>query len=319
MRDGRLHRSTMSFNIQSSGSPVSHWLERDGVAISWREAGQGPALVLLHAFPLSAMMWNALVQHWKLAFRIIAPIARGFDGPSPLSSRPGHGYAGEEQFLPVLGAAQTEPSLRHYAEDVAAICTAGGIHSAIFTGCSMGGYVLLELLRRHPGLVRAAIFCDTRPEADTEESRAGRYDTNRWLEEAVEQSGAAAAGAALAERLLPRLLGATTRQQRPQIVQQVRTSIENAPVDAILCANAAMATRPDSRSLLPQIRVPALVIAGEEDAITPPRGATEFAGQIPGAALHIVPGAGHLLPLEAPVLFAQAVESWLRAHGLFPA
>lgn len=308
----------MGINITSATVPVTHWLERDGVAISWREAGQGPALVLLHAFPLSAAMWSAQVQRWRPAFRIICPVWRGFDGPSPLSVCPERGTAADEVTLPVLGAAQTDPSLTHYAEDVAAICSASGIESAIFAGCSMGGYVLFELLRRHRDLVRAAVFCDTRPEADSEEGRQARHETNRWLQQTVEQSGAATAGAALAERMLPRLLGAVTRQQRPPLVQQVRAWIEQAPPDAVTCANAAMAARPDSRDLLPGMNLPTLVIAGEEDVITPPPVTTEFAGQIPGASLRLVPGSGHLLPVEAPDAFAHEVESWLHAHGLFP-
>lgn len=309
----------MGINTTSATTSQTRWLEREGVALSWREAGKGPALVLLHAFPLSASMWSALVQRWKHAFRIICPVWRGFDGPSPLSCCPERHLTEDDAVLPVLGPAQSEPSLTQYADDVAAICAACGIESAIVAGCSMGGYVMFELLRRHPHLLRAAIFCDTRPEADSDEGRAGRHETNRWLQQTLEQSGAAAAGAALAERMLPRLLGATTRQQRPQVVQQVRTWIENAPVDAVVCANAAMAARPDSRSLLPQLQQPALVIAGEEDVITPPPVAAEFAGRIPGAALRIIPGAGHLLPVEAPDRFAHEVESWLRACGLFSA
>src|SRR5690348_14551464 len=101
----------MGINITSATVPVTHWLERDGVAISWREAGQGPALVLLHAFPLSAAMWGAQVQRWRHAFRIICPVWRGFDGPSPLSVFPEHGAAADQAALPVLGAAQTDPSL----------------------------------------------------------------------------------------------------------------------------------------------------------------------------------------------------------------
>lgn len=309
----------MGIDTTVAATPVAHWLEREGVAISWREAGQGPALVLLHAFPLSAAMWSAHLQCWRPAFRIICPVWRGFDGPSPLSSSPAHAVPADDGVLPVLGPAQTEPSLTHYADDVAAICAASGIQSAIFAGCSMGGYVLFELLRRHSGLVRAAVFCDTRPEADSEEGRAARSETNRWLQTTLEQSGAASAGAALAERMLPRLLGDTTRQQRPQLVRQVRTWIEQAPVDAVICANAAMAARPDSRSLLARFNRPALVIAGEEDVITPPQVATDFAALIPGATLRIVPGSGHLLPLEAPDRFASEVELWLRVHRLFPA
>jgi len=309
----------MSSESSLRTEPVTHWLEREGVAISWREIGQGPALVLLHAFPLHAAMWDSLVQHWKHRFRILSPVWRGFDGPSPLAIcvDPARRNENVSLRLPVLGPEGTAPSLTHFADDVAAICSVSGIQSAIFAGCSMGGYVLLELLRRRAELVRAAIFCDTRPEADSEEGRSARLETNRWLQETFNQSGQAAAGAALAERMLPRLLGATTREHRPNVVQRVRDWIRQAPVDAVVFANAAMAARPDSRSLLPGLRIPALVIAGEEDVIIPPQDTAAFADRIPGADLRMIAGSGHLLPVEVPESFARELQTWTQAHSLF--
>lgn len=299
---------------------VIHWVERDGVAVSWREAGRGPALILLHAFPLSASMWGALVQRWKRKFRILCPVWRGFDGPSPLSRCPDsvHGEESGDRRLPVLGDAGNEPSLTNYSEDVAAICSVAGIDSAIIAGCSMGGYVLFDLLRRHPALVRAAIFCDTRPGADSLDGRTARLETNQWLHATVEHAGLAAAGSALAERMLPRLLGASTREHRPEIVRQVRLWIEQAAAEAVIAANAAMAARPDSTALLPGLRIPTLVIAGKEDAIIPVEETTEFARRIPDAGLCLIPNAGHLLPVEAPAAFADALESWLQSQRLFP-
>ena len=89
-----------------------------------------------------------------------------------------------------------------------------GIESFAFCGLSLGGYVLFELLRRYPGRVRAAVFCNTKAVADSSEARRGRDE----MAALAEREGAAA----VAERLLPQVLAAATFAAQPEVVAHVR-------------------------------------------------------------------------------------------------
>ena len=110
--------------------------------------------------------------------------------------------------------------------------------------------------------------------------------------------------------LIPRLL-APASLARPELAAAVKGMAVRATDAGIIFAQQAMASRADSVSMLPDITIPTLVLVGEEDGLTPPTVAREMAARIPGAQIEILPGAGHLSPLEAPELFNQAVRRFL--------
>jgi pimeloyl-ACP methyl ester carboxylesterase len=89
--------------------------------------------------------------------------------------------------------------------------------------------------------------------------------------------------------------------------------------DAFLRQQAAILARPDSRDLLPGLRLPTLVAVGEADALTPPDRAAEIAGLIPGARLAIIPGCGHLPPMEDPGAVTALLREWLGPDPAAPA
>jgi pimeloyl-ACP methyl ester carboxylesterase len=190
-----------------------------------------------------------------------------------------------------------------YAEDLIALLDRLHIGRAVCCGLSMGGYVLFELLRRRPERVRALILCDTKSEADTPEGRRGRDE--------LVTLARSAGTAAVVDRLLPKLIGATTRRTAPELVEAVRARALRIPVAGIVGALVAMRDRPDSTSLLPTIDVPTLVIGGVEDEITPPAGLRALAARIPGASFVEVARAGHLAPLEQPDQVNARLEEFL--------
>lgn len=190
-----------------------------------------------------------------------------------------------------------------YADALAAVLDAAGVAGAVCCGLSMGGYVLFELLRRQPRRVLGLILCDTKAEPDTPEGRVGRDE----LATVAEREGAAA----VAERLLPRLLGPATRAQRPQIVETVRATASRLPVAAVVGALQAMRDRADSRPLLESIGVPTLVLGGSDDVITPPAGMRAMAQRIRGAKFVEIADAGHLAPLERPDVVNGAIAEFL--------
>jgi pimeloyl-ACP methyl ester carboxylesterase len=245
-----------------------------------------PAILFVHGFPLDHEQWRpqlARLTRW----RCIAPDLRGFTG----GAVPFGGY-----------------SMRVYADDLVGVLDAAGIDRAVWCGLSMGGYILFEVLRRHPERVRGVMLCDTKAEPDTADGKAGRDE----LVGVAERDGAAA----IADRLLPKLLGATTRAERPEVVATVRAMASRLRVPGLVGALQAMRDRPDSGPMLEKINVPALVLGGSEDEISPAAGMRAMAQGIRAARYVEVPGAGHLAPLERPDLVNEALEDFL-LHASF--
>ena len=255
--------------------------------IRWLEAGEGRPLVLVHAFPLSGAMWRPQLERPPRGWRLVAPDLRGF-------RRPG---------APDPGEPPERLAIDDYAADIEALVDALDGGGAVIGGLSMGGYVVLAMLRRARVRPAGLILADTRAEADSEEARARR----RRLQELVATEGAAA----VAREMLPALLGETTRRERPAIAAEVRALIEANPPAAIRAALAAMMDRPDSTGLLGRIDVPTLVVVGAEDTTTPRGTAERLHRAIAGSRLAVVEGAGHLSNLENPHAFGVALEAFL--------
>ena len=167
----------------------------------------------------------------------------------------------------------------------------------------MGGYVTFALFRHAPRYFRGIVLADTRPQADTPEAIEGR----KRLLAVVRQKGAAA----VADEMLPKLLGETTRRERPDIVAHVGDLIRSNPADAIAGAISALMSRPDSTSILSTIHCPTLILVGEEDTLTPPPLSRDMQRAIGGAELVAVPAAGHLSSIEQPEAFNAALAQFL--------
>jgi len=167
----------------------------------------------------------------------------------------------------------------------------------------MGGYIVFELLRRYPDRVRAVVLCNTKAAADTAEARRGR--------DALAARAQNAGMAAVATELVDRVLAHVTLEQRPDVVREVTEMILRQPVPGIVGALRALRERPDSTPLLATIRIPVLVIAGDDDQIAPAAGMEEMARSIPGAQFVLIRDAGHLAPLEQPRAFNDALNEFL--------
>ncbi|WP_026424869.1 alpha/beta fold hydrolase [Actinokineospora inagensis] len=232
-------------------------------------------LVLFHAFPLDARMWDGVRAPLSEHVRLITPDQRGF-GRSPLGS--------------------AAPSLDVVAADAIALLDSLAVDRAVVGGCSMGGYVAMALLRHAPERVSGLLFVDTKAVADTAEAAAGRVAaaTRAETEGTVPW---------LAEPLLG-VLGTTA------VHGQVRSWVEDQPPASVAWTQRAMAARPDSRALLHSSTVDTLVVHGELDGLMPVALGRELA-DLTGGTLTVLPGVGHLPPVEAPEAFVEAVLPWL--------
>jgi pimeloyl-ACP methyl ester carboxylesterase len=249
------------------------------------EAGAGRPIVLLHAFPLNASMWAPQREQFAGSWRVLCPDQRGFGG-SPLPS-------------------DAAPSVDTLADDLAAVLDAKRIDVPIVLGgLSMGGYVAMAFWRRHRERVAALVLADTKATADTAAAAANR-------ERIAAAVIAAGSSAQLVDEMLPKLIGATSMQQRPLVQGRVKALIESAPPYAVAWAQRAMATRPDSLADLRTVDVPALVIVGAEDEVSLRSDAEAMADALPRSRLVIIPSAGHLSAMEAPEDFNSVLQAFL--------
>jgi 3-oxoadipate enol-lactonase len=254
--------------------------ESRGLRLSYKEAGEGEPLLLLHAFPLSGRMWDGQADH--LPGRCLIPDLSGFGASA---------------------AASDINQMSDFAQDAAALLDHLGIERTVLLGLSMGGYAALAFAEAFPGRLRGLVLADTRAGADAPEARERRLTIARDVLE--KGSGF------LPDALVPKLLGAGTQASNPGLVEQVRRWVAEAPPAGVAAAQRGMAERPDRSGVLPRIAVPTLVIVGEEDELTPPAESRSLAAAIPKADLTALPGAGHLSNLEQPEAFNRSVSGFL--------
>lgn len=245
--------------------------------------GDGRTLVLLHAFPLNADMWRPQLESPPDGWRVLAPDFAGFGGTD---DHEGEGVA-----------------LDDYARDVIAWLDRMDVGPVVAAGVSMGGYVALALARLAPQRLSGLVLADTKAPADSDEARAGRDRLRETLSEGGPD--------AVADAMLPKLLGDTTRRTRPGMESELRSLILSNTPAGIRRGILRLRDRPDATAVLPAIAVPALVLVGQEDGVTPIAEARALQSGIPRATMEVIPGAGHLSSLEAPAVFNAALERYL--------
>lgn len=249
-----------------------------------RDKGEGPVLLFLHGFPFEGSMWRNQINYFKKSYRVIAPDFRGMGQSEGF----GHPFSFEE-----------------LADDILASLDHLGIDKFVCCGLSMGGYVAFSLWRKAPERILAFILTNTRPDADKVEGQAKRLHTAaNLLEHGTGQ---------LVEQMLPNLVAPYTKENNQRLIQDIQNMILSMNPTSLAHISLAMAFRESSIHDLSSISVPVLVVAGSEDAITPPDVMFQMANNIPHAQFVQSSHSAHLTPLEEPDWFNIQVESFLRS------
>ena len=253
-------------------------IELDSGRLSALDQGKGPAILLLHAFPLHHQMWEPQISVLSNQFRIIAPDLRGFGGSHPASPW----------------------TMEEIADDLNALLGSLRIDSCTVAGVSIGGYIAFALRSKYPGRVDRLVLSNTRARADNDTEKAARNE----MIAGIERHGAAI----LSDRMLPRLL----RPNAPsEIVGKVRGMIDSAGASAAIYAVMAMRDRVDFSTALHRVNCPTMVVAGESDAIIRVEEARSMADAIAGSRFVQIADSGHLSSLENPHEFNRALLDFL--------
>jgi pimeloyl-ACP methyl ester carboxylesterase len=253
----------------------------DAEIVYWT-MGDGPPVVLVHPFPAHHGFWLPVAEALATRHRLILPDLRGHG-----ESSGGEGPA----------------TMEKHAADIARVLDNAGVGRAPLIGVSIGGYVLFELWRRHRGRVAALGLCNTKAPADGPEARAARLAAaNDVLERGTEP---------FFETMIPRLLGKTTRETRPDLVEAALQMMRKMSPDDVAQVQRGMAERPDSVETLKTINVPTLLVTGDEDVLTGASEAELMRQHIPGSQLRVIARAGHYSPWEQPDEAARLLRQFL--------
>jgi 3-oxoadipate enol-lactonase len=239
--------------------------------IAYQVLGTGPPIVLLHPFPAHHELWLPASQALVSRYQVILLDLRG------------HGDS---------GVGQGPATMEKHAADIARVLDHRAVGSVPLAGASIGGYVLFEFWRRYRGRVAALALCNTKAQADSPEAKAARLQSAAdVLERGTEK---------FFEGMVPKLLGQTTRDSRPDLVNGALRMMREMSAEDVAQVQRGMAERPDSVADLKTINVPTLLVTGDEDVLTGPPEADLMRRNIVGSEMKVIRRAGHYSPWEQP-------------------
>jgi 3-oxoadipate enol-lactonase len=251
--------------------------------MEYEERGSGVPLILVHGYPLNRRMWEPQLDALSEIARVVTPNLRGHGGSEPV---PGINTMDE------------------MAKDIKELVESLNIEEpVILGGLSMGGYISFAFYRNYPELVKGMILAATRATADSIDTKVSREEAAAIAQERGSE--------AITEMQLPKMLAPTTPKTNPDIVELARDIMLDTPVQAIVGDLRGMIRRPDSTPTLKDIQCPVLILHGADDQLIPIEEINRMQEEIRNAQLKIISEAGHLLNLEQPEKFNQAVREFI--------
>ncbi len=273
---------------------MSKMYDSHGAKLSYWETGAGLPVILLHPTPLDNAYWRPMIADLG-EVRAIVPDFRGHGASELGADLPVGGFARMPD-APVL-------SMGQLAADVLALMDHLALAEAVFVGCSIGGYLMLELWRRAPMRMRGLALVCSKPQADAEANLAKRVETIAK----VRREGTAGVFDGNAQTLI----GASARKRRPEIVAELRSRMTLTP-EALIATQAGLATRPDSVPDVREIDAPILAICGGEDPGITEAEMRVFEAAEGGCEFHLLADAGHFAAYEQPDKVVALLAPWLQ-------
>jgi pimeloyl-ACP methyl ester carboxylesterase len=267
-------------NIESSQKIIVN-----NVIINYIAMGDAskPTVIFIHGFPFNKYMWQAQINLLKDKYHVIAYDVRGH----------GNSELGTEEL-----------SIDLFGEDLIGFMNALKLDKVILCGLSMGGYITLNVLSKHQDRFMGALLCDTTCTADSPEGKEKRKKNI----ERVKVEGLTN----YTEESLKILFAPESLTNHAEIVEKIRNTIVNTPVETITKTLTALGNREETCSKLAQIKIPVTILVGEKDMLTPISTARLLHENILNSTLHLISEAGHLSNLENPNQFNMILDDFLK-------
>ncbi len=263
------------------------FIDRDELRLAFDDTGpvvdeMGPPIVLCHSFLCTREMWAAQAEALSESYRVINLDLRG------------HGDC---------GPAEDECSIGDLVYDVLAVLDHLEIEEAVWCGLSIGGMTAMRAAISQPDRVAALVVADSTAAAET-------------LYKRVKYATMGTASRVLGVRrmmpaVLPLMFGRTTLREQPELVEEWGERMAETHLPSLLNVLRTLMRRRSMLERLGEVRVPTLVLVGEEDRSLPPKHSRAIEKAIPGAEVTIIPEAGHLSALEQPEAVTAAIRDFL--------
>ena len=260
----------------------------NNLTVSYSDHGpdDAPVIIFIHGFPLNKSMWNIQVDALKENYRVIAYDIRGHGNSDP----------GIDEFFIEL-----------FVIDLLRLMEKLKIEKSILCGLSLGGYIALNAVLKHPDRFDGLILNDTQCIADTPEIKENRCNAIISIKEkGVEQ---------YADEIIKKLFAQETFTKNKNVIDAVREMIISTPKQSLCNTLHALAERKETCDQLPEINIPVLIMVGQEDKITPIAAAQQMHEKILNSKLEIIQQAGHLSNLENLTAFNTHLVNFLEIVG----
>lgn len=260
----------------------------NNLSVSYNDHGpdDAPVIIFIHGFPLNKSMWDIQVEVLKENYRVIAYDIRGH----------GNSDSGIDEFFIEL-----------FVYDLLHLMEKLGIEKSILCGLSMGGYIALNAVLKHPDRFDGLILNDTQCIADTPEIKENRCQAIiRIMKNGVEQ---------YADEIIKNLFAPESFTKKKNVITAVKEMIISTPKQSLCNTLHALAERKETCDQLPEINIPVLIMVGKEDKITPIAAAQQMHEKILNSKLEIIQQAGHLSNLEDPTAFNTHLVKFLELVG----
>jgi pimeloyl-ACP methyl ester carboxylesterase len=243
---------------------------------------ENKAIIFIHGFPYDHMMWKEQIAEFSNNYFCVTYDIRGL-GQSP---------AGNGQF-----------TMESFIDDLESIMDELKLDRPILCGLSMGGYISLRALERMQDKFSATILCDTRSEADNNEDKLKRAaGIKRISTEGL---------ASFAKDFITNCFGDYFKQNKKEELDKIIEKSSKFDMVGVKGSLIAMLSRTDTTPVLQKINIPALVICGEQDTLTPPDIMKEMQKKIKNAEYVEIRKAGHMSPIENPKDVNSAIKNFL--------
>lgn len=239
-------------------------------------------IIFIHGFPFDHIMWDYQTEVLNSKYFCISYDIRGL-GESP---------AGDGQY-----------TMEMFADDLLNIIKEKKLKKPVLCGLSMGGYIVLRAVEKDENLFGALILCDTKSAADNNDAKLKRAAAIKNINDTGVKK--------FVEEFIPNCFAEESIQKPGSVYRETLNRSSGFSATGIKGCLLAMAGRTETTEYLSEVKIPVLIICGEKDKLTPPYVMKEMTDLIADFEFHLIPGAGHVTPLESPDLVNKIIEDFL--------